>query len=224
LRSRSFIEGSISKGKKRTSGKENLLRINPMTIRTGVERTEGLPKTSALSGPKKNFSDLLREQTAGSAPDSSTAGGQVYEYTVKPGDTLWKIGTEIFKENPLKIAKDNGIANPNLIYPGQKLRIEKPAAMTPQEVTASWYGKEYHNRPTASGETFDMFKDTLAHKTLPLGTEVRLVNPQTGQTAIGKINDRGPFINGRDVDLSYGLAEKLGLARKGVGKLIMEIL
>jgi rare lipoprotein A (peptidoglycan hydrolase) len=224
LRSRSFIEGSTSNGKNRTSEKENPLRVNPITIRTGEEQKEGLPKASALLGPKKNFSDFLREQTAGNSPDSSAAEGQVYEYTVKPGDTLWKIGTQIFKEDPLKIAKDNGIANPNLIYPGQKLRIEKPATPSPQAVTASWYGKEYHAKPTASGEIFNMFQNTLAHKTLPLGTQVKLTNPVTGQMAIGRINDRGPFIKGRDVDLSYGLADKLGLAKKGVGKLMMEIL
>jgi rare lipoprotein A len=69
-----------------------------------------------------------------------------------------------------------------------------------------------------------MYKNTLAHKTLPLGKMVRLVNPENGKAAVGKINDRGPFVKGRDVDLSYGLADELGLVEKGVGKLIMEIL
>jgi rare lipoprotein A len=200
------------------------LRIDSIPILHGKERKEGLSKSSAPSVPGKNFTDLLRERIAGNGTVPSGAGGRVFEYTVKPGDTLWKIGLEIFKEDPFKIAKDNGIANPNLIYPGQKLIIEKPAQAAPQLVTASWYGKEYHNKPTASGETFNMFGNTLAHKTLPLGTEVRLINPETGQVATGRINDRGPFIKGRDVDLSYAMAGRLGLTHKGVGKLIMEIL
>jgi len=200
------------------------LRIDFIPIPHGKERREGLSEPSVPSGPGKNFTDLLRERIAAVGTVPSGAGGRVFEYTVKPGDTLWKIGREIFKEDPLKIAKDNGIANPNLIHPGQKLRIEKPAEAAPQVVTASWYGKEYHNKPTASGETFNMFTNTLAHKTLPLGTQVRLLNPETGQMAVGRINDRGPFIKGRDVDLSYAMANQLGLTHKGVGKLIMEIL
>ena len=200
------------------------MKVDPVSTSAGEDRKQGSSKPSALSGTKRNFSDLLKQRTAENRSSSVVSGEQVYEYTVKPGDTLWKIGTEIFKEDPFKIAKANGIVNPNLIYPGQKLRIAKPATTPAQEVTASWYGREYHKRPTASGETFNMFHNTLAHNTLPLGTQVKLVNPRTGQMAIGTINDRGPFIKGRDVDLSYGLADKLGLVKKGVGKLIMEIL
>ncbi|MBI5584853.1 MAG: septal ring lytic transglycosylase RlpA family protein [Deltaproteobacteria bacterium] len=146
------------------------------------------------------------------------------EYTVKPGDTLWKLGVKQFQVDPYQLARDNGIADPNRIYPGQKLTIKRMANPRPQEVVASWYGRDYHQKPTASGEPFDMFANTLAHKTLPLGTQVRLTNPANGKTLVGKVNDRGPFIPGRDVDLSYGLARQLGMAAKGVGSLIMEIL
>jgi len=137
---------------------------------------------------------------------------------------LWKLGLKKFQADPYQIARDNGIKNPDRIYPGQKLVIRKESYLGSQEVTASWYGADYHNKPTASGERFDMYKNTLAHKTLPLGTTVRLTNPKNGSRVVAKVNDRGPFISGRDVDLSYGLAQKLELVAQGVGKLKMEIL
>jgi rare lipoprotein A (peptidoglycan hydrolase) len=90
------------------------------------------------------------------------------------------------------------------------------------EVTAGWYGQEHHNKLTASGQRFDMHKNTLAHRTLPLGTKVRLVNPENGKSAEGVVNDRGPYIKGRDVDVSYGMAKQLGFVKKGVMKLDIE--
>jgi rare lipoprotein A len=149
------------------------------------------------------------------------------QYTVKQGDTLWKIGRQMFNRDPFQIARDNGLANPNLIRPGQKLIIN-PASPRPAppamngEVTASWYGAEHHNKRTASGQRFDMNKNTLAHRTLPFGTRVRLVNPANGKKAEGVVNDRGPFIKGRDVDVSYALAKQLGFIKKGVTKLDIE--
>ncbi len=91
------------------------------------------------------------------------------------------------------------------------------------EVTASWYGPNHHNKLTASGQRFDMHKNTLAHRTLPLGTKVRLVNPANGKFAEGIVNDRGPYIKGRDVDVSYAMAKQLGFVEKGVMKLDIEL-
>ena len=87
------------------------------------------------------------------------------------------------------------------------------------EVTASWYGIGHHNKLTASGQRFNMHKNTLAHRTLPLGTKVRLVNPDNGKSAEGVVNDRGPYVKGRDVDVSYEMAKQLGFVKKGVMKL-----
>jgi rare lipoprotein A len=176
-------------------------------------------------GGPKDFLEMLRERSNSLSIRQSISQQETgYEYIVQPGDTLWKIGTKIFGEDPYQIAKDNGITNPDLIYPGQKFVIKRSTIPTPQLVVASWYGKEYHNRPTASGERFDMFQYTLAHKSLPFGTIVKLFNPENGRVSMGRINDRGPFIQGRDIDLSYGLARQLDFVDKGVGKLIMEIL
>jgi rare lipoprotein A len=90
------------------------------------------------------------------------------------------------------------------------------------EVKASWYGQYHHNKLTASGQRFDMHKNTLAHRTLPLGTKVRLVNLNNGKSAEGVVNDRGPYIKGRDVDVSYAIAKQLGFVKKGIINLTME--
>ncbi len=115
-------------------------------------------------------------------------------------------------------------------------RPEKVEALTPArsprpappnvsaKVTASWYGPRHHNKLTASGQRFDMHKSTLAHRTLPLGTKVRLVNPDNGKSAEGVVNDRGPYIKGRDVDVSYSMAKQLGFVKKGIIKLHIEML
>jgi rare lipoprotein A len=180
--------------------------------------TASLETQSAASAPAKPESPPIKPAPAKNEP---------IEYVVKPGDTLWKIGKQMFKRDPFQIARDNGIANPNLIRPGQKLIIN-PAPPQPAppsvsgEVTASWYGPEHHNKLTASGQRFDMNKNTLAHRTLPIGTKVRLVNPDNGKSAEGVVNDRGPYIKGRDVDVSYAMAKQLGFVKKGVTKLDIE--
>jgi rare lipoprotein A len=80
---------------------------------------------------------------------------------------------------------------------------------------ASWYGKKFHGRKTANGETYDMYAMTAAHKTLPLGTWVRVDNLSNQKSAIVRVNDRGPFVTGRIIDLSYTAAEKLGVVGPG---------
>ena len=82
---------------------------------------------------------------------------------------------------------------------------------------ASWYGKKFHGRRTSSGETYDMYKMTAAHKTLPLPTYVSVRNLSTGREIRVCVNDRGPFHSNRIIDLSYAAANKLGIARKGTG-------
>ena len=76
---------------------------------------------------------------------------------------------------------------------------------------ASWYGRKFHGRPTASGETYDMFAMTAAHKTMPIPSYARVRNPANGREIIVRVNDRGPFADGRVIDLSYTAALKLGV-------------
>ena len=146
------------------------------------------------------------------------------EYTLKTGDTLWDLAVKRFHVRVEDLIKDNGIADPKRLRPGQKIRIRLPSYPPEEEVVASWYGKDYHGRPMANGEFFNMYANTIAHKELPLGTRVELENPMTGKSVMAVVTDRGPYIEGRDVDLSYGLARMLSLVNKGVGKLKMRVL
>jgi rare lipoprotein A len=89
---------------------------------------------------------------------------------------------------------------------------------------ASWYGAPYHNRRGSNGEVYDMNAMTAAHRTLPLGSIVRVTNLGSGQFAIVRITDRGPFIEGRIIDLSQAAAKQIGLVQKGTGRVRVEVL
>ncbi len=83
---------------------------------------------------------------------------------------------------------------------------------------ASWYGTKFHGRRTSSGDPYDMFAMTAAHKTLPLPTYAEVTNLDNGRTVIVKINDRGPFVGDRLIDLSYAAAARLGIKQAGTGR------
>lgn len=83
---------------------------------------------------------------------------------------------------------------------------------------ASWYGPRFDGQPTANGETFDMHALTAAHRTLPLGSRVLVHNLDNGRRVVVRINDRGPYIQGRDIDLSYGAASQLGMVPNGLAR------
>jgi len=88
---------------------------------------------------------------------------------------------------------------------------------------ASYYGARFHGRQTANGERFNMHALTAAHKTLPFGTKLKVTNPDNGRSVVVRINDRGPYVGNRVLDLSKGAAAKIGMVQKGVGKVKMEI-
>ncbi len=85
-----------------------------------------------------------------------------------------------------------------------------------QEGMASWYGKGFHRNKTANGEIFNMYDKTAAHKTLPFGTYLKVENLSNLRQVVVRINDRGPFVKGRIIDLSYGAAREIGLIGPGV--------
>lgn len=89
---------------------------------------------------------------------------------------------------------------------------------------ASWYGKRFHGRPTSTGEIYDMYKMTAAHPTLPLPSYVRVRNLENGREVVVRVNDRGPFLRGRLIDLSYLAASKLGYLKQGHAKVEVELL
>jgi len=90
--------------------------------------------------------------------------------------------------------------------------------------TASWYGKAFHGRPTASGEDYDMFQLTAAHRSLPLGTYVKVTNLRNGKWAVLKVNDRGPYVGNRILDVSYGAAHALNFRGRGVERVKVEVI
>ena len=87
---------------------------------------------------------------------------------------------------------------------------------------ASWYGPKFHGKMTANGEIYDQMAFTAAHKRLSFGTLLKVTNVKNGRSVIVRINDRGPYIEGRDLDLSKGAAIELGMLRKGVARLKIE--
>lgn len=89
---------------------------------------------------------------------------------------------------------------------------------------ASWYGSAFHGRRTASGERFNQYALTAAHRTLRFGTRVKVTNLRNGRSVIVRINDRGPYVRGRIIDLSRGAARIIGLVRSGTGSVRIEIL
>ena len=89
---------------------------------------------------------------------------------------------------------------------------------------ASWYGEPFHGRKTASGVVYDMYGLTAAHRDLPLGTQIEVTNLDNGRTVRVEVNDRGPFIRGRILDLSYGAAQRIDMVNAGLAKVEIRIL
>jgi rare lipoprotein A len=124
-------------------------------------------------------------------------------------------------EAPARLAVA-GILTVALMLPaaGSRAEDEGPLATTGH---ASWYGHEFARRPTASGERFDPEKLTAAHRTLPLGTRLRVTNLRNGRSVLVTINDRGPYMRRREIDLSLGAARAIGIIRRGVERVRLEL-
>ncbi len=123
------------------------------------------------------------------------------------------------KEEP-KSKRGNG---PVYTVWGKSYRVMDSAEGFWQEGVASWYGTKFHGRETSSGERFDIYKLTAAHRHLPLPTYVRVTNLGNGKSTIVRVNDRGPFHGDRVIDLSYAAAVKLGFHDKGTSRVRIEV-
>jgi len=102
------------------------------------------------------------------------------------------------------------------------MRIERKGVSN--YMVCSFYADKFHGRTTSNGEVFNMYALTCAHKTLPFNTKLRVTNEESGKSVIVRVNDRGPFVDGRDLDLSYEAARQVGLIGAGVKELRVEIL
>lgn len=98
---------------------------------------------------------------------------------------------------------------------GQRYHILRGADGFVQRGTASWYGRKFHGRRTSSGEIYDMYAMTAAHKRLPIPSQVEVTNLTNGRRVVVRINDRGPFVGNRIIDLSYAAAKQLGMLSEG---------
>jgi rare lipoprotein A len=117
-------------------------------------------------------------------------------------------------------------AKTNAIPVAVKTPAQKSTKVEPkpfQVGSASWYGKQFHGRTTASGEDFDMFEFTAAHRTLPLGTFVKVTNLKNGKWIVVRVNDRGPYVGNRIMDLSYSAARMLNF-RDGVERVRIDLI
>ena len=101
-------------------------------------------------------------------------------------------------------------------------KIEKRETLQVQYGVASWYGPDFHGKPTSSGDIYDMYQLTCAHNTFPLGTMVMVTNLENGKSIELKVNDRGPFVKERIIDLSYAAAQMLGIWEKGTAYVKVE--
>lgn len=101
---------------------------------------------------------------------------------------------------------------------GKTYTVAKSSKHYEEKGVASWYGRRFHKKRTSSGERYNMYSMTAAHKTLPFATRLVVTNVKNGRKVIVRVNDRGPFVSNRVIDLSYGAAKKLGIIGKGLAR------
>jgi rare lipoprotein A len=106
---------------------------------------------------------------------------------------------------------------------GKRYYVRESNAGFRQRGVASWYGEKFQGRPTSSGEPYDMYRMTAAHKTLRLPAYVRVTNLENGRSVVVRVNDRGPFVDNRVIDLSYAAAHKIGMTGRGTALVDIEV-
>src|SRR5271155_5582320 len=129
--------------------------------------------------------------------------------------------------NPIAASKTSDPFQPTALQASKHSSINAPAQPKPLAVwqcTSSWYGEDFDGLPTATGENYDMYAATAAHPTLPLGSIVRVVNPRNHRSEVVRINDRGPFVGGSELDVSYEVARRLGFNQSGLAKVQLQLL
>lgn len=155
--------------------------------------------------------------------DSSLGRKDSGEKTVRVKSGAVKDDSEDFSYDEKGSAADRGVADDNSYESGANADYDR-AENFYQKGYASWYGREFHGKTTASGERFDMNLLTAAHKTLPFGTIVEVTNLENGKTVRLKVNDRGPYRGNRIIDLSYNAARELDMIKKGEVKVGIRVI
>ncbi len=133
-----------------------------------------------------------------------------------PGEAVRGPAPEPRPRAPVTAAGDSSAGNPPFYEVlGERYYVMPSSTGYREEGIASWYGRKFHGRRTSSGQVYDMYAMTAAHKTLPLPTLVRVTNLTNGRSVVVTVNDRGPFVRQRIIDLSYAAAEALEMVRQG---------
>ena len=130
--------------------------------------------------------------------------------------------TSLALNSPLLASDTSEVTNDDDVLERLTAVASNSVSKFKQTGLASWYGRKFHGRKTASGDTFDMNALTAAHRSLPLNCYVKVTNKTNGKSVVVKVNDRGPFSGNRVMDLSYGAAKQLGMTAKGVGNVSIE--
>ncbi len=140
------------------------------------------------------------------------------------GCTQVQVGSHLLKkaDAPTCVAEGHlKVGNPYIVD-GIRYSPQKESLDYSEKGIASWYGEDFHSKPSANGECYNMYAFTAAHKTLPLPTIARVTNLENGKSVVVKINDRGPFVRGRIIDLSYAAAQSLDMVRYGTAPVQVE--
>ena len=165
---------------------------------------------------KSPGTDFLRRLSLAALSTSLICGGMAY--ASEPA-------TSKVKHTPAAIVSHRTTTDPSAKIVKTSPKTAQKKKSKAQVGSASWYGEAFQGRPTASGESYDMYQYTAAHRNLPLGTWVRVTNLRNGKSLIVKVNDRGPFVDTdhRIVDVSYAAARMLEFSGKGITRVKLEV-
>lgn len=151
----------------------------------------------------------------------------VGSYPYRPAKASKKYPSDVLADTPSTVKKKNGEPTASMrpyTVLGKEYYPTVVSVGDTMSGRASWYGSDFHGKSTSNGEAYDMYAMTAAHKTLPMNTVVRVTNLENNQKTVVRINDRGPFVESRVIDLSFSAAKEIDLVSKGSAQVTLEVL
>ena len=166
---------------------------------------------------------LSTSQARSTADDANDRSNQALATATISSEASFASQFEPYAGAPRPIVVQPGAVDLDGFDPPVERESESNVVRSLGAGVASYYGRRFHGRRTANGERFNMRAMTAAHRTLPFGTRVRVTNPRNGRSVVVRINDRGPFVNGRSIDLSRAAAERIGMISRGHARVEMDV-